>query len=175
MVKSKQKAFLKLYEPVHDQFERFCRARAYGDMEYTDLMNETLLIAFKKFDTLQSNRAFLSFLFGISVRVLSNNAKKNKAQVMEQTEMNFIQIKDMNADTEKDVNIFLLHQALALLPEAQRECLILFEIIGFSIKEITAIQETTESTVKQRLRRGRLRLKEILKFESEYKRGEVMQ
>ena len=175
MVKSKQKTFLKLYEPVHDRFERFCRARVYGDMEYTDLMNETLLIAFKKFDTLQSEKAFLSFLFSISIRILSNNAKKNKAEVMDEMETTFIQLKDLNADTEKDTNIFLLHQALALLPDDQRECLILFEIIGFNIKEIMEIQDVSESAIKQRLRRGRMRLKEILKFESEHKRGEVLQ
>jgi len=174
MVKSKQTAFLKLYEPVHDRFEKFCRARVYGDMEYTDLMNETLLIAFKKFENLQSDQAFLSFLFGISVRILSNNAKKNKTETIGQ-DTTFIQITDLNADSEKDTNIFLLYQALALLPEDQRECVILFEIIGFSIKEIMVIQDVSESAIKQRLRRGRLRLHEILIFESEHKRGEVIQ
>ena len=75
---SKQDKFLKLYEPVHDKFERFCRARVYGNMEYQDLMNETLLVAFEKMDSLKAEAAFLSFLFGISVRILSNNHRKKK-------------------------------------------------------------------------------------------------
>ena len=62
-----QEKFLRLYEPIHDRFERFCRARVYGDMEFRDLMNETLLVAFEKFDTLKSKDAFLSFLFSGSV------------------------------------------------------------------------------------------------------------
>ena len=70
-----QQNFLKLYEPVHDRFERFCRARVFGNMEYQDLMNDTLLVAFQKFDTLKSEKAFLSFLIGISVRILANNHK----------------------------------------------------------------------------------------------------
>ena len=45
MIKERQKRFLALYEPNHDRFERFCRARVYGRMEYQDLINESLLIA----------------------------------------------------------------------------------------------------------------------------------
>jgi len=66
-----------------------------------------------------------------------------------------------------------LHRALALLPEAQREALILFEISGFSIKEVAGLQAASISAVKQRLKRGREKLTEILTFESEYKTGEV--
>ena len=55
-MKKKQEKFLQLYEPIHDRFERFCRARVYGkscEMEYSDLINETLLVAFEKTDTLK--------------------------------------------------------------------------------------------------------------------------
>ena len=61
----KQKRFRKLYEQVHEQFERFCRARVYGDMDYRELMNETLLVAWDKLDTLRDEQAFLGFLFGV--------------------------------------------------------------------------------------------------------------
>ena len=79
MKESKQDYFLKLYKPIHDRFERFCRARVYGDMEFGDLMNETLLVAYEKLDTLKSEKAFLSFLFSISVRILANSHRKKKA------------------------------------------------------------------------------------------------
>ena len=72
----KQKRFRKLYDQVHEQFERFCRARVYGDMEYPDLMNESLLVAWDKLDTLRSDKAFLSFLFGIAIRLLAKNKRK---------------------------------------------------------------------------------------------------
>ena len=51
--------------------------------------------------------------------------------------------------------------------------LILFEISGFSIKEVAGLQAASISAVKQRLKRGREKLTEILTFESEYKTGEV--
>ncbi len=174
MSKSKQKEFLKIYEPVHDRFERFCRARVYGDMDYKDLMNETLLLAFQKFNDLRDKKAFLSFLFSISVRILANNKRKKKenSDLFETESQNY---SDVNSKTDANAEVFMLHKALAHLNEDQRESIILFEISGMSIKEIAKIQETSESNVKQRLRRGREKLRQVLSFESEHKRGEVQQ
>ncbi|MCE2743197.1 MAG: RNA polymerase sigma factor [Fluviicola sp.] len=172
MSKKKQEQFLALYEPIHDRFERFCRARVYGNMDFRDLINETLLIAFEKFETLKSSDAFLSFLFGISVRILANKNRKNKEDELKEDKVLFL-IKDQHADSSKSTDIYFLHQALAQLSEDQREAIILFEITGFSIKEITEIQQVSESAVKQRLKRGREKLTEILTFESSLKTGEV--
>ena len=166
-----QKQFLKLYEPVHNNFERFCRARVFGRMDYQDLMHDTLLIAYQKFDTLQHEKAFLSFLIGISIKLLSNQHKKKKEELLMQPEN--LELHDTNSNTERDAEVYLLHQAMNELPDDMRECLILFEITGFSIKEIMEIQQASESAVKQRLKRGREKLIDILTFESAYKTKEV--
>jgi RNA polymerase sigma-70 factor (ECF subfamily) len=65
---------------------------------------------------------------------------------------------EVHADTH------FLHLALSQLPVAQKECVILFEISGFKIKEIAEIQFVSEDAVKQRLKRGRERLQEILTY-----------
>lgn len=167
MSKSKQDNFLALYEPIHNRFERFCRARAYGDMDYKDLMNETLLVAYQKMDSLKSEHSFLSFLFGISVRLLANNNRKLKESSYEDNQQvyGFLDVKNQ---TETDAEVYLLHQTLAQLPNEQREAIILFEISGFSIKEIAKIEEASESAIKQRLKRGREKLTELLTFKSNY-------
>lgn len=167
MKNTKQHKFLKLYEPVHDRFERFCRARVYGNMDYEDLMNETLLIAFEKIDSLKSEKSFLSFLFGISVRLLANNNRKMRESSFEENQHVFNQA-DYKNQTESDAEVHLLHQTLKQLPEEQREAIILFEITGFSIKEIAVIQDASESAIKQRLKRGREKLTELLTFKNNY-------
>lgn len=172
MSNSKQKAFIELYEPVHERFERFCRARSYGDMDFRDLMNETLLIAFEKFHSLHSKEAFLSFLFGIAVRVIGNHHQKKKERRIQQSDQLYA-LKDSYADTARSAETHFLYQALSRLVDEQRECLILFEISGFKIREIAKIQGVSEAAVKQRLKRGRERLAEIMTFESPLKRGEV--
>lgn len=167
-MKDKQDAFLALYEPVHERFERFCRARVYNEMDYRDLMNDSLLVAYEKFDSLRSEKAFLSFLFSICVRVLGNyHQKKRENRIPEGS--THLEIKDNDANPQVRADIHYLYEALAQLPGDQRESIILFEISGFSIREITVIQNASESAVKQRLKRGREKLMEILTYEASLK------
>ncbi len=140
-------------------------------MEYSDLMNETLLVAYSKFDSIKNKTSLLSFLCGTAIRLLANDNRKLKTKnLLDDKQLIVI---DTNANADKDVNVSLLYKAMDFLPVEQKECLILFEILGFSIKEIVEIQNVSESAVKQRLRRGRQKLSEILTFESKHKRGEV--
>lgn len=172
MSKNKQEKFLALYEPIHDRFECFCRVRVYGNMDYQDLMNDTLLIAFEKFEKLKSEKAFLSFLFGISVRLLANHKKKKKEVELQKVENANLYV-DFDSNSSLEAELHFLYVALSQLNSEQRESLILFEISGFSIKEISVIQNVSESAIKQRLKRGRERLTEIITFESSFKTGEV--
>lgn len=151
-----------LYGPVHARFERFCKARVYGEMDFKDLMQETVLVAFEKFDAIRNTDAFLSFLFGTSIRILSNAKRKISEDKWDETFSN----RDGNEqNAEQQLEIADLYKALSKLPEFQREALILYEISGFSVKEIAEIQNSGESAVKQRLARGRQELASILKDE----------
>jgi RNA polymerase sigma-70 factor (ECF subfamily) len=140
-------------------------------MEPKDLMNESLLVAFERFDSLKDHTQFLSFLIGISVRILANNHKKKKTVQLPPLAQHTVA--DHHALSDEKTDVHFLYQALALLPTDQHECIILFEISGFSIKEIMHIQNASESAVKQRLRRARKKLTEVLTFESEFKTTEV--
>ncbi len=162
MSKDNQQYFLALYKPVHHRFERFCRARAYYDMPYEDLMNETLLVAYNKMDQFKSEGAFLSFLIGISTRLLANAYRKHKPATVED-ELFLQNYADPTQQIERQFEVERLHQALAQLPDKQREALILFEITGFSIKEIMELQNSGQSAVKQRLARGRTALAAIIR------------
>lgn len=169
MSTTKQKQFLRLYKPVHSRFEKFCRARAFGDMPPEDLVNETLLIAYKKLDKLQNEKVFLSFLIGISTRILANSYRKKRSKTVEEESI-FIDHADPVDHIERQFEIELLYESLAKLPEKQREAIILFEITGFSIKEIMQIQNSGESAVKQRLARGRKELARIVRHQVEFKK-----
>lgn len=165
-MKPTKEPFLTLYEPHHQSFERFCKARSYGQMPFKDLMQETLLIAYSKFDQLQEPDKFLYYLFGIAIRILSNQRKK--VQYTALTEMEVSQtITQPLADKQAEAE--WLYKALTLLPVEQREALILFEIAGFSIKEIAELQQKSEEAIRQQLSRGRKRLLSLLSSKIETK------
>ena len=161
MKSNRQQKFLELYQPVHARFEKFCRARAYGDMPCEDLVNETLLVAFAKFENIKNEKAFLSFLIGTAIKLLANANRKMKPQSGIE-DYHSAKAADLSQELDRKFEVDMLYRALAQLPESQREALILFEITGYSIKEIMEIQSSGESSVKQRLRRGRQALKEII-------------
>jgi RNA polymerase sigma-70 factor (ECF subfamily) len=162
---TKKKQFMELYRPVHGSFERFCKARSYGVCDFNDLMHDTLVIAFEQFGTLKNKEVFLSFLFGIANKVHANFKRKHKT-------LSFSDVKgventqDTTFSIEKNFRHDELYEALHQLPEAYRNCVILYEIAGFSIKETAAIQECSTDAIKQRLSRGRKMLAEALSEKS---------
>jgi RNA polymerase sigma-70 factor (ECF subfamily) len=164
MIQEKEKLFMQWYEPLHDRFTRFCRSRTYGDMPYQDLMQETILICFKKMDTIDKE-SFLGFMFGTAIRVLANHHRKKKhTQLPESFEIAATDHYTNAADHASELE--WLHESLRQLPTEQREAIILFEISGFSTAEVAKIQRVSEAAVRQRLSRGRAALLTILEKRS---------
>jgi RNA polymerase sigma-70 factor (ECF subfamily) len=147
---TKKKDFMELYEPVHRSFERFCKARSYGVCDFNDLMHDTLVIAFEQFDSLKSKDAFLSFLFSISNKVHANFRRKNKPVSFSDV-IGLENRHDQSVSIEKNLQHDELYEALNKLSLDHRDCIILFEIAGFSLKETAAIQKCSIDAVKQRL------------------------
>ncbi len=154
-----QDDFLALYQPIHNQFERYCRAQAHTELPYEDLMNDTLLVAYRKMNEIKSETSFLSFLIGISRRILANSRKKKRP--IYHGSLPYQERQATENPIEKQFEVEFLHQCLAQLPALQQEALILFEITGFSIKEVSGIQSVSEAVIKKRLSRGRKLLREI--------------
>ncbi len=149
------------YERIHVGFVKYCKAKSYGIIDYEDLHSETITRAFDGFDKLKNKTAFPAYFYGIAKNIIKNELRKR-------TTINKYEIYKIDEDqlaqnyAEERFEIEILYKALSQLPENQKEAIILFEITGYSIKEIAVIQNSGESAVKQRLKRGRERLSEIL-------------
>jgi RNA polymerase sigma-70 factor (ECF subfamily) len=68
-----------------------------------------------------------------------------------------------HASPEDMADVRLLYETLDKLPVEQKEAIILYEIFGFSRKEIADIQQTTVLNIKMRLYRGRHLLSKLMK------------
>lgn len=148
----RNRRFMELYGPVHGRFERFCKARSYGTCDFKDLMHDSLLIACEKFDELKDEAAFLYFLFGIAQRIHANFRKKKTMLPLQPDDA---ARSSAEAGADQLLEIDELYAALNRIPEVYRNALILFEISGFSIREVSEIQDVSTDAVKQRLSRGR--------------------
>ncbi len=155
-----------LYEPVHESFERFCKARAYGHMPFRDLMQDTLLIAFSKFEGVKQQEKILYFLFGIATRILANHRRKISPEYSDEIPDSVVYL---TPEAERKAEIDHLYKGLSMLPAEQSDALIYFEIVGFSVKEIADFQKKSEVAIRQQLSRGRQKLLELLQEKKEFK------
>lgn len=160
----------RLIAPLHDEALAFarclCRSRADGD----DLYQEALLRALTKLDHLRDDAAFRAWLYRIVITVHRNRCRRAFWRRL-------IPLGDRGgpeddagaggADGYRTTewspgaacSTARARAALAVLPAVQREAIVLFELEGWNVDEIAALQRVSASAVKSRLARGRARLR----------------
>lgn len=152
---------MEAYRACHDPFVRYCSAVADGKMATEDLVQDVLLSAYKNYDALRQGTPLLHYLIRAARnrKVSMWRRSKHRAEFVDEYAE-----KLMSRETPPDVllDIQLLYKLIRRLPEAQGDALLLFEISGFSMKEIATIQESTEGAVKTKISRGRKLLKQML-------------
>ncbi|NNC84290.1 MAG: RNA polymerase sigma factor [Flavobacteriales bacterium] len=152
---------MKAYEACHEPFVRYCSAIAYSRMDAEDLVQDVLLSTFKNFDKIEKKGKLLHYL----IRAAKNRSvsiwrkRKNEAELTAKHDERMM-AQGVSADVLLDIQ--LLYKALDRLPKAHSEALILYEISGFSMKEIAEMQNSTEGAVKTKVSRGRALLREML-------------
>ena len=159
--KRRQEIFLALLEPKLEDLSRFCLAMTRDIEAGKDLMSDVILAAWEGFDSLRDEEAFLSFLFTIARRTYHRRRRREKlfGEYDEQSARNIVW---NGTPVWIGADVRALYDALAELPEAQREAVVLFEITGLSLKEVAKVQNASLSAVKSRVARGRERLAELL-------------
>jgi len=161
MSKTKQSIFLKAYQSCHEPFLRYCSALTYGKMDCEDLVQDVMLAAYTHFDKITNKDQLLHYLLRAARNrsVSKFRKQKYKATLLEKHTERLV-AQEVPADTILEIQ--LLYKTLDQLPEKQKDALILFEISGFSMKEIAAIQQRSEGAVKTNISRARQKLKKLL-------------
>jgi RNA polymerase sigma-70 factor (ECF subfamily) len=147
--------------------ERFVRAlvrRRGAATESTetarDLLSETIAEAYQRFNSVRSPEALLSFCFTIATRLNGREQQQSRRfTVFDSATHERLGYTHANSD---NADVGLLYAALDTLPDKQREAIIMFEILGFSMKEIHEVQGGTLIAVKVRISRGRSELTRLL-------------
>ena len=159
--KEKQDKFMELLKPLTGRLERYALAITMNREEAKDVVGETVMLAWENYDKLKSEDAFLSFLFTIASRVYNKRQRVFfKFRVNEVQEIDELYCNSLAPDVSTDVGI--LYKAIEKLSAQQKDTIILYEIMGFSIKEICGIQDSNESSVKMRLVRTRQKIAELM-------------
>ena len=160
--------FITLYEPVHNQLSKFCRAISGDSEDGEDLLQDTILNCLEGFNKIKDKRVFKSYLFSVAsnlqkmkLRRLKFKAKFNDAEIN--------QIVDFGQNQEYLTDFKIVYEKMLSLPERMAEALILYHISDLSLEEIQKIQGGSLSGVKLRLKRGREKLLSLLNTKEQMK------
>jgi RNA polymerase sigma factor (sigma-70 family) len=158
----RHKEFLELYNPIHVQLSRYCRAISGNTDDAKDLLSDTILNVLESFDRIKDKTAFRSYAFTVA----SNLQKKIIRRLKFRAEFNDAEsnlLVDHSQNQEYLTDYAIIYKLILSLPDRIAETIILFHISDMSIQEIKKIQGGSESGVKQRLKRGREKLMSQMK------------
>lgn len=129
----------------------------YNDQDCADAIQETIVKAFSKFETLRNDQYAKTWL----IRILINECytllrKSSKLVFLEETR----EMTEVGVD--KDTDYSDLYRAVNSLKAELRLPVILYYVEDFNIKEIAQILEITEGAVQKRLARARGKLRHDL-------------
>ncbi len=144
--------------------------------EAEEVAQEVFVTVFKSIDTFRGDAQLSTWLYRVAVnhaknriKYLSRRAYNTTSELDAKSEAKFTPDMRDRAHAERPDYHFegaqvdrLVQEAIAGLDDDQREIIVLRDVEGLSYEEIASICNLTEGTVKSRLHRARMALKERL-------------
>ena len=126
-----------------------------------DLVQETLMKAWKHHDSFEEGSNMKAWLYTILRNEFYTQLRKRKREV-EDADGFYSNKVAVHAEQDGHLDMADLRVALAKLPEDQREAIILVGASGFSYEEAAEICSVAVGTIKSRVNRARARLAVLL-------------
>jgi RNA polymerase sigma-70 factor, ECF subfamily len=130
-----------------------------------DLVQETLMKAWKHHDSFEPGTNIKAWLYTILRNEFYSQLRKRRREV-EDADGHYSSRVAVQAEQHGHLDMADLKTALQQLPEDQREAVILVGASGFSYEEAAAICNVAIGTIKSRVNRARKKLGELLQIES---------
>lgn len=159
-----------LVHKYYDSVYFYCVRRCYGDCDIaSDLTQDIFLKLVESLPRYRFIGKFQNYLYTMAVNTCNNYLKKRHIEQIELTD-NFTTDSDTSLIDEilHDERKETVQKALDLLPEIQREVVILRYYHDLKVKDIATITGVGVSTVQSRIYQGLRKLEKVLEREEFY-------
>lgn len=149
--------FAAVYTAHVDYVWRSLRRLGVSPPELDDAVQETFLIAFRRWDDVRANVSWRAWLFGIARRVASHQrrGRGRRLRLVDAVRHASDDVADPNDEVALRHATHLMHHFLQTLPPRRREVFVLAEIDGLSGAEIAEALQLNVNAVWSRLRCAR--------------------
>ena len=158
--KGNEDAYIYLLDIYGSRLLKTCYLVLKDEKEAEDVVQETFLRVFSHINSFRGNSSLYTWVYRIAL-----NLCKDKRKTIREFEIyeDIIESKERVEDVVfNSIDREILRKELFNLNSIYKEILILFYFEELSIKEISQILEEKEGTIKSRLSRGRLILKDAI-------------
>jgi len=152
-------AFSELFHRYREALYGFFRRRLNDVARAEELAQETFLAVLRGASRYEPRALVRTYLYGIAVKLLANERRKRNRET-DDWEIRT----DPAADGDGGASLWV-RQAIAKLDSTDREVLMLREYEQLSYAEIAAVLRVPVNTVRSRLFRARVALKDLLVLE----------
>ena len=152
-------AFAKLYLLYKDKLYRYAYYRLGNEDDAMDALSLCITHAFAGIASLQSEKAFSSWLFKIMhfscISILNEREKHAKHAALES-------IPESAASEQANTLSAEMKDALSILSEQEREIVLLATVAGYKSREIAALYDSSPGTVRSTLSRSLAKMRRFL-------------
>ena len=157
-----QESFWRLLEPIYSELGSFC-IRLTGDCDNgNDLLHEALIGALNRFEQLREESSFRPWLYRIVITTFRGRFRsswwKKRVPLTEEIVNSLV-----NEDMERQQNARRwLERAFEAISPESKALVILHEMEGWTVAELSGIFNKSESAIKVELHRSRKKMKDAI-------------
>jgi RNA polymerase sigma factor (sigma-70 family) len=155
-------AFVSLVKQYEDVLYRTANRMLNNDEDVADVLQDTILSAYERLHALRKDEYFNTWIYKILLNKCNSLLNKRKS-------FSTLDIHAFPEQSNGDFQNIELEDALNSLNPDYKTAFSLYYIAGLNTKEISAFLKEPEGTIKSRLSRGRLLLRN-----NYYKKGEIV-
>lgn len=152
--------FEELIKQIRPELHRYVARMVGSAIDGEDVVQEAVVKAFYSLDQIKSDVNLRGWLFRIAHNKAIDYLRGHNLQTMEQLDETLIAEPEDAPLEQKELTALALKVFLKLAPR-QRSCVILKDVLDYSLAEISEFLDATVPEIKAVLHRGRARLREL--------------
>lgn len=158
--------FLALVDHVRPELHRYCARMTGSVIEGEDVVQDTLVRAYYELSQLRELPALRTWLFRIAHHRAIDHLRQRQQRVPDESlddaeDLAAAGAAGADAALEQVESVQVAIARFVKLAPAQRGCVILKDVLGYSLEDIASMLEMSLPAVKAALHRGRARLREL--------------
>ncbi len=158
--KGDKEAFTELIINMEDELYKIARTKLINDEDIFDAIQETMISAFKSLHKLKNEKYFKTWIIKILINKCNDIYKTKKATIVSLNED--IKLDETNNFSDNNLNFEFI---IKCLNYDERIAITLYYLEEYTTKEISKILKTNENTIKTRIARAKVKIKNNYKGE----------